>query len=230
MPSIQNPPEVFGEGPLAGRRSTSDGGPRGFTVVEVVVAAIVLVVFAGGAWLIYRGVAGAVRQSSWSMTAQQTARQGLAFLREEMARATYRSEVTVNSVETQENDYQMELVRGRTTAGPGVTVLARWAICAPFTDKGGYVFRSSLVLNGSRLLYSRTQVEPRTGSVPNEPAIADKLLMEDVAAITLTPSTTPGVASATLLQIEVELADPRHPAVRVTERTAANVEVRWKDL
>ncbi len=213
------------------RMSAIGGRPRaGFTTVEVVVAAIVLVVFSGGAWLIYRGVAGAVRQSSWSMTAQQTARQGLTFLREEMARATYRSEVTVNSVETQEDAYQMEVARGETKAGPGTTVLARWAICAPFTDKMGYVFRSSLTLSGTRLIYDRAQAEPTTGTVPNEPPIVDKVLMEDVAAVTLTPSVTPGVASATLLQIVVELADPRNPAARVTERTAANVEVRLKDL
>ncbi len=207
-----------------------DSKPEGHTLVEVLIAAGVLVLFTTGVFMIYRGVTSSVRQTSWGLSAQQAARSGLAFLREEMQRASYRSECTVNRVKTDENGYFFHIASGSVSAGPGTSALGRWAICAPFTANGaGFVFRSRLTLESGTVVYSRIREEPASLPPGGETSIPEKVLFRDVVSMWFSTSAS-GVASGSLVQIQLELADPKNPSSRIIEKTAANVDVGVKPL
>jgi prepilin-type N-terminal cleavage/methylation domain-containing protein len=208
----------------------------GFTLIEVLIAAAVLTIFFSALYQIFRGISNSFKRSNWSMTAQNYARNGLNFIREEMQRASYRTVVSMNNVDITEANHTFKLASGfpRTTDG----VLAQWRIGIPFESSGGAttagaVMESQLRLQGGRLIYNRTRIE---GTLPpNDVEFSNKVVMENVSSVNISfenfdpDSNIPGK----YILIEVELRHPDQTSfanTKVQSRTAAKVEVTVENL
>lgn len=207
---------------------------KGFTLLEVLIAASVLSVFLTGVYYVYKGVTRSFRQTNWSLAMQTHARNGLTFLREEMQRASYKTTINIGSVIVQETKNMK--IRAGTTDSDGV--IAEWYIGIPFrTDvpSSGACFKSSVEFSGGKLIYKKSLDPDSPPNNPGETLFAGKVLMENLHSVFLDASAF-DVDSATgsqLISISVELRHPettQFPNTKVIEQTAAKVDVKVGNL
>ncbi|HEY9070082.1 MAG TPA: prepilin-type N-terminal cleavage/methylation domain-containing protein [Candidatus Ozemobacteraceae bacterium] len=204
---------------------------RGFTLLEILIAASVLTIFLTGVYRVYRGVARSFQQTSWSLAMQTEARNGLTFLREEMQRASYKTTISIASVVIE--DSKMMKIRSGTTQSDAV--LAEWYIGIPFrtdTPSTGACFKSSVAFSGGKLVYTKTL---DSGTNTGEPLFNGKVLMQNLASVTLAlePFDIDDASGTKLVNIIVELRHPmreQYPNTKVIERTAAKVDVKVEEL
>ncbi|MFZ2959478.1 MAG: prepilin-type N-terminal cleavage/methylation domain-containing protein [Candidatus Ozemobacteraceae bacterium] len=198
-----------------------------FTLIEVIIASMVLVIFFIGIYSIYSGVTKSVRRAQWSLSAQQMARTGLGFLREEMQRASDRVDIS-GMGKVIYTPKPMTLTVGDPV--PDGTV-AQWAICVPFTNgtspRPGAEITCQVQLQGRKLVYTRT------GGLTDDPDINGKVLVENVEAMTTSKvaldTTGSLIATGSLVTMKIKLQHPIRPEfqdTRVIEETAAKVEVQ----
>ncbi|MBF0545086.1 MAG: prepilin-type N-terminal cleavage/methylation domain-containing protein [Candidatus Riflebacteria bacterium] len=194
----------------------------GFTMVELVVAALVLSVFLTGGYMVYRSVLGTVKQTSWSLSAQQKARNGLDFARREMERASYFSRCTPSSINTIDLNYEFNLWPGA-YKNPVDQMVASWAVCSPLSGGStGFVMRCGLRYYAGRLMYYKTREQ---GPDLSENEVSGKILMDNVASLTVSKSQF-GTGTGSQIIMEVELRDPEHIETKVHERIGAAIPVK----
>jgi prepilin-type N-terminal cleavage/methylation domain-containing protein len=200
---------------------------RGFTLIEIMVAAVVCTIFFTGVYRIYRAVTSSMKRSQWSLKAQQHAQNGLNFLREEMQRASYKSMVKINETKIEAAGYEFYLAN----SFPITTdqELAHWSICVPIPNSDSAILRSSLKLQGGQILYSRTG----DTKAPQEKPFVDKPLISDVATVSVTlEEFDPAMeVPGTLIKMQVAIRHPdrvNFPYTYVEAQTGAKVEVEVK--
>jgi prepilin-type N-terminal cleavage/methylation domain-containing protein len=208
---------------------------RGFTIIEIVIAAAVLALFFLVVFRVYQGIADSVQRTRWTLSAQTTARNGLNFMREEMQRASYRTIYKRNSVDVEEAGFEFHVADGTTSTDK---TLAQWSIGIPFeggTANIGAVYDAELKLSGRKVLYTKKFNADTGGTVqPGEKTYNNFVVLENVASITLNvePFLDAAVlASGSLVEIWTELRHPdtvRYPHVFIIEKTGAKVEVEVK--
>ncbi|HOY67274.1 MAG TPA: prepilin-type N-terminal cleavage/methylation domain-containing protein [Candidatus Ozemobacteraceae bacterium] len=204
---------------------------RGFTLLEILIAASVLTIFLTGVYKLYRGVVRSFQQANWSLAMQTEARNGLTFLREEMQRASYKTTISIGSVVVDE-EKTMKIRQGTTQTD---AVLAEWYIGIPFrtdTPSTGACFKSTVAMSGGKLVYTKTL---DSGTNTGEPLFNGKVLMENLTsvALNLEPFDVDDASGTKLVSIVVELRHPmrdQYPNTKVIERTGAKVDVKVEDL
>ena len=200
---------------------------RGFTIVEILVAAAICAVFFTGVYRIYRSVTRTMQRSQWSLKAQQHAQNGLNFLREEMQRASYKTTVKINETTFETAGFEFYL----SNSFPASTdqELARWTIGVPVPGGDSAILKSSLKLAGGKLLYTRTA----DAKAPQDKAFTDRAVISDIASLTITtePFDPAMEIAGTLVKISVTIRHPdqvRFPTTFVDAQTGAKVEVEVK--
>lgn len=204
---------------------------RAFTIVEVSVAAILFVVVCGAVYKIFSGVSTGFQRSTKSLNMQNEMRNGLTYMREEMQRASYRSEVKINGTGVKEDGFEFKISKEPTIdpmAASGKTI-AKWYICKPFnkSTNTGCVFEATLSCKEGEIIYNRVyKPGEEKGSAENEGEVKDKVLMKGIGKLNIDLEENAG----TMVNVEVFGYDKTHsqPDLNTTAQTGAKVEVKVK--
>ncbi|HNV71496.1 MAG TPA: prepilin-type N-terminal cleavage/methylation domain-containing protein [Candidatus Ozemobacteraceae bacterium] len=200
---------------------------RGFTLMEIIIASIVMVGFFVGVYKVYSAVMKSAKKTNWSLSAQQWARNGLTLIREEMQRASDKIEFDGIGKST---ITPMPFKINATSPVPDGGKIAEWYICIPFKNvegtEPGAVLKSTLTLQGGKVTYERKK---ESGDNSHDPDIT-RVIMENVGSfsIDIEPLDVDFSEKGKLVKLGVELKHPsttEFPDTRVIEETAAKVEV-----
>ncbi len=198
----------------------------GFTIVEICIACIVFALLLGAAYKIFAGASKGFRRSTTSLKMQNEMRNGLNFVREEMQRASYKSEIAINGNTIYENDYKFKLCKDAEIDGKSNKVLAQWKICKPFFNGGGVVFNCTLRVTDNKIFYTK---EVEAGSDSTETTFQNKAIMTQIGKIRLsTEEFTAGTSSkGALVNIETFAVNSTsgQADLNVSAQTGARVEV-----
>ena len=201
---------------------------RAFTIVEVSIAAILFVVVCGAAYKIFSGVSTGFQRSTKSLNMQNEMRNGLTYMREEMQRASYRSEVKINGTGVKEDGYEFNISKNspiNPMASSG-NVIARWYICKPFNKSAntGCVLKAELSCKEGEIIYNRTYEEK--ASEEKEGEVINKVLMKGIGKLNIDKEENAG----TMVNVEVFGYDKTHsqPDLNTTAQTGAKLEVKVK--
>lgn len=192
----------------------------------------------GGVFLLFRSVHRTNKQATWSLSAQQDARNGLNFLRDELQRASYKSGVSAKAVTSSSADPQYWLHTVFTDFNRPVhinadKVVLKWRMTKPTMalpgepEEPGWVIEAELRLRNGTLLYSTRKIE----GAPIDPMLSERALVRDIASMTLevSPFDNQGVRSGNLIKLWFELRHPdfaHFPNAWVKTETSARVEVQ----
>jgi prepilin-type N-terminal cleavage/methylation domain-containing protein len=210
-------------------------GKNGFTMVEMLIASAVLTIFLVAGYKVFVAISRSFQKGSWSLATQNKLRNGLTFIREEMQKATYKTDVKLDGTVITKDGYKFHLNSNDEITNNAE--IAAWKICMPFVDgdtsvSPGAIFECSLELKDGKLLYTKTL---KTGSDPQnkERLLNNYMVVEDVAKITLgtTLFDPDDPEKGSLISVEIEI---RHPDTNnfanthVIDRTGAKVELEVK--
>lgn len=205
---------------------------QAFTVMEVTIAAILFAVVCCAAYKVFFGVSKTFQRSTKSLVMQNEMRNGLNFLREEMQRASYRSEIRLNGTGIKEVGYEFKLSKETEliTSDSGEKKIAVWYICKPFnrTNNTGYVFESSLISKDGNIIYSR--VEKEKASSETEEPITNKVLMKGIGKVNLLVEEYESAGEGSMINIEVYGYDKvkNQPELSTSAQTGAKVDIKIK--
>lgn len=158
-----------------------------FTLVEILVASAVLALLALGIFRVFRSSNRANVQALWYTRAENQARNTLALVRNDLAKASCRSTVSEADVQRDCSDsYVLHANQGEIELGGGEVELLRFAMCEPevstgdaAVDKAGGCTYAVLRAIGRTLNYYR---ESESGREPG----MNKDVCEDVQAVAIT--------------------------------------------
>ncbi len=211
--------------------------PKGFTLLEIMIASMVLAIFTLVGYRVFIAMSRSFQKGSWALATQNKLRNGLHFIREEMQKATYRTDVKVDGTVITPDDFELSLTSAtEVTSGK----IARWYICLPFVtddaDSPGAVFECELKLENGKLLYSKACIE---GSDPlnKEKPLSNYKVVEDVSKIEIEKKEyeefdeKTNLGSLITMIVTIKHYDEKSfPDAYVSDRTAAKVEVKVIDL
>lgn len=201
----------------------------GFTLVEICIGCIVFVLLMGSAYGIFSGVSKGFQRSTKSLAMQNEMRNGLNFIREEMQRASYRSEIRINGNKIDENKY-FSLCKDAEVDGKSNKRLARWYICKPIVGNpptSGVVFTCTLDIADNKIYYTKKATER---SDPTEAEFDNKVVMTQIGKIKF--STEEFVAGfsnqGALINIETFAVNTTsgQADLSISAQTGARVEVK----
>ncbi len=200
----------------------------GFTVIEVIIASMVLALTMGAAYKIFSGTSMGFQRSTKVLAMQNEMRNGLTFIREEMQRASYRSEIKVNGSEIEENGYEFHLCNETDIDGSTNKILAKWTICKPFKrDNSGAVYECTLRISDRKILYTKTEKETKGSSEP-ETLYNDKVVMTQVGKIKFSTEEFTTGTSNQGVQVNIETfaynSTKGQPDLNVYAQTGAKIE------
>lgn len=201
-----------------------------FTLVEILIASAVLSLLTFYGYKVFISMSRSFQKGSWALATQNKLRNGLHFLREEMQKATYRTDVMVNGTTISEVGFQLKLTSAETlTSGE----IAHWYICLPFVtgdaDSPGAIFKCELKLTNGVLLFSKGREE---GSDPlnKERLFSNYKIIDNVEEVKVTTEDfdpdNKQMGSLITLEVKVIHHDTNlFPNAHVIDRTGAKVEV-----
>lgn len=210
---------------------TTIGKKKGFTLIEILIASAVLSIFTFTGYKVFIAMSRSFRKGSWSLATQNKLRNGLNLLREEMQKATCRTDVSIDGTALTELGFEFHL-----TASDEITndaSIATWFICMPFVsgdaDSPGAIIQCELKLAGKELLYSKALIE---GSDPlnNERTLLNYPIVKNVAKITVSADDfdPDAVATGSLVAFEITVEHPdrvNQAEAHVVDRTGAKVNL-----
>lgn len=200
---------------------------NGFTVVEISIAAILLSMVFYAGYRVFFGVSVGFQKSTRALAMQNEMRNGLNYIREEMQRASYHSEVKLNrNVITREN-YKFLLCKEEEPNPQSSQVLAQWKICKPFNnrDGSGVVYKCILRCAEGKIYFTKVIDE---GSESPAETITDRLVMKNIVKIKLTTEDFDvDRAVGSMINIEMFASDDKNATkeTSVSSQTGAKVEV-----
>lgn len=199
---------------------------NGFTIVEISIACIIFVLLMGGVYSVFSGVSKGFQRSTKSLGMQNEMRNGLNFIREEMQRASYRSDIKINGNIIDENKY-FSLCKNNEVEGNTNKRLAKWYICKPFVGTSGVVFTCILDIADNKIYYTK---KVTAGSDASEIEFNNKVVMTQIGKIKF--STEEFVAGTSnqgaLINIETFAVNSTsgQADLNVSAQTGARVEVK----
>ncbi len=204
------------------------------TLIEILIAAGILSLLLLVGFRVFRGFSQSFQKGSWSLNTQNQLRHALTFMREEMQKATSLTVASPSGTTITEANYEFLLNANDTLAGDGL--LARWAICLPYTsndpDSPGATFRSELKLDKGALIYSKTR-EDGSDPIGKEKLFSGYRVIDNIDTIKITQEWfDPDDHSAgSLVTFEIKVVHPdtkAHPDAHVIAQTGAKIEVNVK--
>jgi len=202
----------------------------GFTLVEILVAAAVLSIFTLAGYKVFIAMSRSFQKGSWSLATQNKLRNGLNFIREEMQKATYRTDVMVNGTTITDAGFELNLNNSdKITDGK----VAEWYICLPFVsgdiNSPGAIFKCELKISGGKLLYSKG-LEEGSDPLNKEKIFSNYKVLEDVSELEIIQEDfdpdNKKMGSLITFVITVKHYDQnQYPEAHVINRTGAKVEV-----
>ncbi len=198
----------------------------GITLVEVLVAAGVLSLLLGFGYKIFFGMSASFQKGSWALATQNRLRNGLAFIREEMQKASYRSDVRVNGTTVTIDGFRFSLNSADEVTADAV--IASWSIGVPYRNGGdGGVYNCEFKLEGGRLIYNKVRSE---GTDNTEKEFTNYVVSSNVEKIKLNleefDPDKPLAGKLITFEVAVVHEDKvRHPDAKVIAQTGAKVEV-----
>lgn len=203
----------------------------GFTVIEVIIASMVLALTMGAAYKIFSSTSMGFQRSTKVLAMQNEMRNGLTFIREEMQRASYRSEIKINGSEIKEDGYEFHLCNETDIDGSTNKILAKWTICKPFKkDNTGAVYECTLRISDRKILYTKTEKETKGSSDPSETLYKDKVVMTQVGKIKFSTEEFTTGTSNKGVQVNIETfaynSTKGQPDLNVYAQTGAKIEVK----
>ena len=198
----------------------------GFTLVELCIACMVFVLLMGAAYAVFSGVSKSFQRSTKSLTMQNEMRNGLNFIREEMQRASYKSEIKINGNTIHEDKY-FSLTKDAEIDGKTNKRLAKWCICQPFIGTSGVVFTCTLDIADNKIYYTKKVTD---GSDATELEFDNKVVMTQIGKIKF--STEDFISGTTnngaLINIETFAVNTTsgQTDLTVSAQTGARVEVK----
>ena len=206
---------------------------RGVTLIEIIVASMVMVMVLSAIYRIFRSSAGVMQAGMWTTNAQNEVRNTLTFLSGEISRAGAFATVTETGV-TPDPDpkYQLYFKRGTIDKDFSGVILkfyqCRTAINLPPTpDPGGRVFCEVKKEQGNLIINKTLEAGSST-----EKLFSEKVLLSDVAEIKM-ESQVAAVGeqmAKALLTIVITVADPKKTSRLATSETKAKVDVETVEL
>ena len=189
-------------------------------------AAGVLSLLLGFGYRIFFGMSASFQKGSWALTTQNRLRNGLSFIREEMQKASYRSDVRVNGTAVTMDGFRFSLNAGDELSADAI--VASWTIGVPFRNgNDGGVFACELKLDGGRLVYNKTRSE---GTDDSEKLFSNYVVAANVEKVKLGLESfdpdRPLAGKLITFEVTIRHEDQvRHPEARVISQTGAKVEV-----
>lgn len=225
--------------------------PRGFTLLEILIASSILVMAMTAAYSIYRSVARTQEVGHWtSMTANQL-RNGLTLLRNEITRATPPTQITQQGT-TPFGDPAQGFLYGPPTNpytndfSSGDTKLIEFFMCQPgkrgkldapgepfaipgVKSEDPEIMQGLLEIVGRKLVYRRTIISQPGTVVQKTPTYFQEICANPKSIeikITQTPDLS--VKARNIIHVTVVAQHPRYPETKVTESMEAAFEVPFQ--
>lgn len=211
---------------------------KAFTLVEIIVAAAVLTLVISVGYALFVNFSTSFTKGGWSLNAQNSLRNTLTFVREEMQKASYKTIITINKFEIDKDNYKFFISNSslvgdapddndkiKVTNGP----VAKWFICRP-SENNPPEFSCRLSLEGGKLVYTKRQ----TGGGSSEDGLAEheisgRVLAENIDYVLLGLSPEAPQSEARLLKIKIKMSHPdkkKFAKTSITSETAAKIEVK----
>lgn len=202
---------------------------RAFTLVEILIASVVLAMLMTVVYKLYFGVSRSFQKGSWSLNAQNKLRNSLNYVREEMQKASFKTIVGLNGVVGTDTANPFKVANGEITNGK----IATWYICLPFVSydatSPGAVYQCELKLNGGKLIYTKALID---GSDPKgvEHAVNNYVIIRNVSKIEVSTENfdVDKMSAGKLIVLKAEVRHPdviNFPSTHVVAQTGAKVEL-----
>lgn len=197
------------------------------TLVEGVIASLVLSLVVVIAWRLFMTGAKSAELAAWHTKCQQQLRNGLKLLRDDIAHASYPSEVGPTAVNVTRPGFGFKFHPGQVTLSDGAasTALAEFWICRPTKtgfgaaeDDPGERIHATLATDGNTVRYKKE------GAV-NPAHNCDRVLFDEVDYVKLEGPASAPAEKASTCAIEVKTVHKIWKQSGVIERTVAKVEV-----
>jgi len=157
---------------------------RGFTLVEIIVAAMVMVILFGGVFKLFRSGTSILKGGMWVNKAQNQVRNTLTLLRDEIGKASELSQVTYSGVSLDTSiDCKFKFKPGTTDKNFSGTIF-KFYQCQTAVNLPGQTFGGSAVLcevskRGSQLVMTK---KCERGN-PDQQMFANRVLLDDLVEI-----------------------------------------------
>ena len=201
----------------------------GITLVEILIASAVLSLLTLFGYKIFIAMSLSFQKGSWALATQNKLRNGLHLIREEMQKATYRTDVTINGTTISDAGFEFSLASADEITNGNI---AQWYICLPFVDgdadSPGAIFKCELKLSDGTILLSKG-LEEGSDPLGKEKTYSNHKIVENVEKIDLEVEDfdpdNKQMGSLISLIVKVVHSDTRHfPDAHVIDRTGAKVE------
>jgi prepilin-type N-terminal cleavage/methylation domain-containing protein len=210
---------------------------RGFTLTEVVVASVLLLVLFAIIYNLWGFGAKSFEYGTWFSNSTAQLRTGLRILREDLSHASYPCVVFPTSVSfnTTDPNFQLKYRAGTYVTTPtAVTTLLDFVICR--ADRShlpdspnvhGLVLRATLTAEGTTLHYTKQKEPPGPpGDTPGPGDLIDRDLILDVESVQITGNQAPAGTAGDLpgtLQITIKTHCPISTHSGAEESTSCKV-------
>lgn len=198
----------------------------GMTLVEILVGSMILTIFLGGLYKIFRASSKTVKAGMWVNGAQNQMRNALTYVRDELGRASQFTTVTADGPSAPDPAFKLQYKNGTVSPNYDGNLLIFWqcrtAVTFGTPDPGGSV-KCTLRKSGRKLLYSKTD---KNGTI-DEPLFADKVLCNDIVGASIKAEGASNVdqMAKTMITLTLTAADPERNERQVVEETKAKVDV-----
>ena len=211
-----------------------------FTLIEILVASVVLATFMTVSYKLYSGVSLSFQKGSWSLNAQNKLRNALTFIREEMQKASFPTKITMSGVLGTDAGFELKYKDGTTKPTATAVTLATWHICLPVVtyDKtsDGADYQCELKLKGGNLVYSK-KLTPGGGTDSKhiEHGYSNYVFLRNVSKVEMSskPFDIDKISPGKVVVIKITVRHPDHinfPYTHVVSETGAKVELTVKKL
>ncbi|MBI3890077.1 MAG: hypothetical protein HY303_00950 [Candidatus Wallbacteria bacterium] len=202
------------------------------TLVEGVVAVLVLSLVVIIAWRVFTTAAKSAELSAWHTKCQQQLRNGLKLLRDDLAHASYPSIVGPTAVQITKAGRGFKFHKGKVDCAGGAadTPLLDFYICKPkrqgfdaVTDakNPGLEIHATLATKGNTVVYKKVGA---TG--PDAPVLnCDRVLFDEVDYIALDGPASAPAETSTTCSIQIKTIHKFWKQSGVVEQTMPKVEV-----